>query len=35
MVALLAQLLEPEDTASIESPNFLTGSDQALAAEIV
>ena len=32
MVALLAQLLEPEDTATVENPNLLMSSEHALAA---
>ena len=35
MVALLAQLLEPEDTDTVENPNLLTSSEHALAAETV
>lgn len=35
MIALLTQLLEPENTASLENPNLLTSSEQALVAEIV
>jgi trehalose 6-phosphate synthase/phosphatase len=34
MVALLAQLLEPEDTATVESPDLLTNGELALAVEV-
>jgi trehalose-6-phosphatase len=34
MVALLAQLVEPADTATTENPNLLTSSNHVLTAEV-